>query len=134
MIPFADTHVHLLAGLDDGPPTSDVALAMCRMLVTEGARHATALAHQNHSYPANTADHLRSAAAALAATLSEKKIPLSVYPTGEIMLSANTLAEWRSGTLLSVGDHKQWLLVEMPHSGLINVLPLVEALKPEGVG
>ena len=43
MIPLADTHVHLLAGLDDGPPTTDVALAMCRALVNEGARFATAL-------------------------------------------------------------------------------------------
>ncbi len=133
MIPFADTHVHLLAGLDDGPPTADVALAMCRMLVTEGARHATALAHQNPGYPANTADHLRSAAAALAATLGVKKIPLSVYPTGEVMLSANTLDEWRSGMLMSVGDHKQWLLVEMPYSGFLDAMPLAEALKPEGV-
>src|SRR5262249_39497367 len=35
--------------------------------------------------------------------------------------------------LLTVGDHKQWLLVEMPHSGAINVLPLVEAFKPQGI-
>src|SRR5687767_11014285 len=111
MTPLADTHVHLLAGLDDGPPTADVALAMCRVLVTEGARHATALAHQNHDYPANTADALRASAAALSATLAEKKVPLSVHPTGEVMLSSATLDEWRAGTLLSVGDHRQWLLV-----------------------
>ena len=37
MTPLADTHVHLLAGLDDGPPTEDEAVAMCRMLVSEGA-------------------------------------------------------------------------------------------------
>ncbi len=133
MIPFADTHVHLLAGLDDGPPTPDIALAMCRMLVAEGARHATALAHQNPDYPANDAARLRAAAAALAVTLVDKKIPLSVYPTGEIMLAPNTLDEWRAGTLMSVGNHKQWLLVEMPHSGFIDALPLAEALKPEGV-
>ena len=54
MTPLADTHVHLLAGLDDGPQTADEAVAMCRMLVAEGARHATALAHQNEHYPDNT--------------------------------------------------------------------------------
>ncbi|HEY1189414.1 MAG TPA: CpsB/CapC family capsule biosynthesis tyrosine phosphatase, partial [Gemmata sp.] len=118
-LPLADTHVHLLAGLDDGPPDADIALAMCRMLVAEGAGHATALAHQNHGYPENTADRLRAAVAALRAVLSEKKVPLSVHPTGEIMLSANTLDEWRSGKLLSVGDHRQWLLVEMPHTGFV---------------
>lgn len=134
MTPFADTHVHLLAGLDDGPPTADVALAMCRMLLAEGARHATALAHQNAGYPDNTADRLRSAAAALAAMLAEKKVPLAVHPTGEIMLSPTTLDEWRAGRLLSVGDHRKWLLVEMPHGGFVDVLPLAEALRPEGVG
>jgi protein-tyrosine phosphatase len=103
------------------------------MLVSEGARHATALAHKNEGYPDNTAERLRAATEALQAQLSEKKVPLSVYPTGEVMLSANTLGEWRAGRLLSVGDHRQFLLVEMPHSGFIDALPLAEALKPEGV-
>ncbi len=134
MVPLADTHVHLLAGLDDGPPTPDVALAMCRVLVADGVRHATALAHQNPGYPDNTADRLRTAAAALAARLAEQKVPLSVHPTGEIMLTPATLDEWRAGRLLSVGDHRQWLLVEMPHSEFVDVLPLATALRSEGVG
>lgn len=133
MIPFADTHVHLLAGLDDGPPTPDVALAMCRMLLNEGARHATALAHQNEGYPENTADRLRRAAALLVADLSAERIPLSVYPTGEIMLSPTTFEDWQGGTLLSVGDHGQFLLVEMPHGMFLDVLPLVESLRGVGV-
>ena len=133
MTPLADTHVHLLAGLDDGPPAADEALAMCRALVCEGARHATALAHQNHGYPDNTADRLRAAAAALAALLKEKKVPLSVHPTGEIMLSPTTLEDWHAGRLLSIGDHRQYLLVEMPHTEFIDVLPLAAALRPEGV-
>src|SRR6476469_7575839 len=122
MSPLVDTHVHLLAGLDDGPPTADVALAMCRRLVAEGAAHATALAPQNPDYPENPADRLRAAAAALSSTLAEKKVPLSVHPTGEIMLTPDTLDLWRAGRLLSVGDHRQWLLVEMPHSGCVNAL------------
>jgi protein-tyrosine phosphatase len=134
MPPLADTHVHLLAGLDDGPDTPDIALAMCRKLVSEGAVYATALAHQNRDYPENTADQLRTSATALSKMLAEKKLPLSVHPTGEIMLLPETLDDWFAGRLLSVGDHRQWLLVEMPHSGTINVLPFVEAIKPEGLG
>lgn len=133
MTPLADTHVHLLAGLDDGPATPDEALAMCRTLVSEGASHATALAHQNHHYPDNTADHLRAAAAELTSLLSQKKIPLSVHPTGEIMLSPTTLDDWRAGRLLSIGDHRKFLLAEMPHGGFVDVLPLAAALRPEGV-
>ena len=69
MVPLADTHVHLLAGRDDGPRDAAEALAMCRMLVAEGARSATALAHQNTTYPANTPDALRAAAVELKAAL-----------------------------------------------------------------
>src|SRR5262245_47030547 len=115
MLPLADTHVHLLAGLDDGPPTEEVALAMCRMLVSEGARHATALAHQNEDYPDNTPPRMSRAAAALSATLAAKNIPLAVYPTAEVMLSPSTVADWRAGKLLSVANRRQWLLVEMPY-------------------
>lgn len=131
--PLADTHVHLLAGLDDGPPTPDVAVAMCRMLGAEGAGHATALAHQNESYPENTAARLREAAADLARTLAEKKLPLAVYPTGEVMITPDVADDWRAGRLLSVGDHKKFLLVEMPHGAFVDVLPLARELRADGL-
>jgi protein-tyrosine phosphatase len=133
MTPLADTHVHLLAGLDDGPPTPDVAIAMCRFLLAEGARHATALAHQNDGYPANTAEHIRVASIGLTANLAAKGIPLHVYPTGEVMLSPSLVEDWEAGTLLSVGDRGQWLLVEMPHGTFLDVLPLAESLRPLGL-
>jgi protein-tyrosine phosphatase len=133
MLPLADTHVHLLAGLDDGPPTPDVALAMCRMLVAEGVRHATALAHQNDDYPDNTANRLRAAASGLAVELAAHNIPLTIYPTGEVMLSPTTFDDWRAGRLLSIGDRGQWLLIEMPHGMFVDALPLAESLRPLGV-
>ncbi|MBA4064146.1 MAG: protein tyrosine phosphatase [Isosphaera sp.] len=134
MPPLADTHVHLLAGLDDGPPDREVALAMCRMLTAEGAGHAAAVAHQNADYPDNTADRLRAAAADLAADLAADGVPLAVYPTGEVMLSPTTLDDWRAGRLLTVGDRGRWLLVEMPHGEFVDVRPFADALRPSGVG
>ena len=133
MVPLADTHVHLLAGLDDGPPTEDVAVAMCRMLVAEGVRHATALAHQNSGYPDNTPQRMTDVATALAAALAAQKIPLNVYPTGEVMLAPTTGEEWAAGKLLSYGGKRQWLLVEMPHGMFVDITPLAEALRPHGV-
>lgn len=133
MTPLADTHVHLLAGRDDGPETLDEAVAMCRMLVADGARHATALAHQNEHYPQNSAEQLRADAAELTKQLASRQIPLSVYPTGEVMLSASIVQDWQSGQLLSVGDRGQWLLVEMPHGMFVDLLPIAEALRPLGI-
>jgi protein-tyrosine phosphatase len=129
-MPLADTHVHLLAGLDDGPATPAEAVAMARMSVAEGAGHATALAHQNPDYPDNTPGRLRAAAADLAAELGRKKVPLAVYPTGEVMLGPTTAADWHAGKLLSVGDRGVYLLVEMPHRDFLDVRPLAAAVAP----
>jgi protein-tyrosine phosphatase len=133
MTPLADTHVHLLAGRDDGPRSLNEAVAMCRMLVAEGVRHATALAHQNEDYPENRADELRSAASELVKELAARQIPLSIYPTGEVMLSPSIVEDWQAGHLLSVGDRSRWLLVEMPHGMFVDVLPFVERLRPLGI-
>ncbi len=127
---LADTHIHLLAGRDDGPDALSEAVAMCRFLVAEGAASATALAHQNPDYPDNMPDELRTAAAALADELARKKVPLAVYPTGEVMLGPDTLADWNAGRLLTVGDRGAYLLVEMPHRDFVDVLPLAEAVAP----
>ena len=133
MLPFADTHVHLLAGLDDGPRTPDDALAMCRMMAAEGTRFATALAHQNPDYPENTPERLKDAATRLVADLKREKIPLHVFPTGEIMLTATTREDFVEGRLLSFGGKDKFLLVEQPHSMFIDVRPLARELRPTGV-
>src|SRR5262249_29160639 len=122
-----------VAGLEEGPPTEDEAVAMCRMLASEGARHATALSHQNEFWPDATADRMRATAAALSAALAAKKVPLSVYPTAEVMLSPSIVADWAAGRLVSVADRKQWLLVEMPHGLFVDVLPIAEGLRPHGL-
>ncbi|MFO0799331.1 MAG: CpsB/CapC family capsule biosynthesis tyrosine phosphatase [Gemmataceae bacterium] len=129
-MPLADTHVHLLAGLDDGPATLSEAVAMSRFLIAEGAGLATALAHQNPDYPENTPERLRAAAAALAAELQRKKVKLAVHPTGEVMLGPDTLADWHAGRLLTIGDTGAYLLVEMPHRDFRDVLPLAAAVAP----
>ena len=63
--PLADTHCHLLAGLDDGPRTPDDAVAMCRKAYDQGVRHSIALAHQNDDYPENSPQRIKSAFAKL---------------------------------------------------------------------
>jgi protein-tyrosine phosphatase len=130
MLPLIDTHVHLLAGRDDGPPDPDVALAMCRMLAAEGARSAVALAHQNDGYPDNTPDQLRAATAALADTLKAQKVPLAVYPAGEVMASADLAERVAAGQCLTVADRGQYLLVEQPHGLFLDLLPLAAAVRP----
>ncbi len=132
-LPLADTHVHLLAGLDDGPRDTDEALALCRQLVAEGVRTATALAHQNAMFPDNTPAKITEATAHLVNLLKEKNIPLAVYPTGEVVLSDDLVARWLNNELQSVGGAKKYLLVEMPHGAFLDPRPAATALRKLGV-
>ncbi len=133
MMPLADTHVHLLAGLDDGPRTDDEAMAMCRMLVAEGARSAAATAHLHPEFPENTPEHIIAATARLAEQLREQQIPLTVTPTAEIVLSDDLAERWQTGRILSVGNLNKYLLVEMPHGVFLDYRPAAVALQPFGI-
>ncbi len=133
MLPLADTHVHLLAGLDDGPQSLGEAVAMCRKLVADGTRFATALAHQNPDYPENDAARLRDAAAVLVAELAKENVPLTVVPTGEVMLTETILDDLDSGKVQTVGGHGQFVLVEMPHTAFYDLRPLSQELAPRGL-
>lgn len=130
MLPLVDTHVHLLAGLDDGPDTLDEAVAMCRSLADQGARAAAGVAHQNDGYPDNVASRLRSAGGPLAVALTAAGIPVSVFPTGEVMATADLPDRLARGDLLTVADRGKFLLVEMPHGLFVDLRPLASAIRP----
>ena len=77
MIPLVDVHVHLLAGLDDGPKTLDEALVMCRLAHADGVCSMAATAHQNDRWPAVTPTCIRAATEALHAALTEARSSLT---------------------------------------------------------
>jgi protein-tyrosine phosphatase len=129
MIPLVDIHCHLLAGLDDGPRSQEDALAMCRMAYGEGVRMVAATAHQNKQWDSVTPDGIRQATQQLAERLHEAGIRLLVFPSAEIMVHAEVEACWSTGTLLSIADHRQYLLLEMPHELCVDLRPLVLRLR-----
>lgn len=129
MTPLVDVHCHLLAGLDDGPKSDQDALEMCRLAYAAGTRIIAAGAHQNHEYPDNNADRLRAAAQALEKRLKDEKIGLTIFPCAEVMVSPEMDELWLQGTLLSVADRKQYLLVEYPHGQFVDILAMVERFR-----
>jgi protein-tyrosine phosphatase len=130
---LTDLHVHLLAGLDDGPRTWDDALEMCRIAVAEGVRHSVALAHQSERWTL-TPESIRTAAAELARRLAEQGVPLTVAPAAEVMAVPDLVEAWAAGRLLSVGDHGKYLLVEMPHQLFVDLRLPIQRLAARGVG
>jgi protein-tyrosine phosphatase len=133
MIPLADLHCHLLAGLDDGPRTPADALAMCRQAYEEGTRLAAATAHQNERWREVTPDRIRAATQELRRQLHEAGVPLTVFPCGEVMARIDLERAWAAGELLSVADQGQYLLLEMPHGLFVDLRPLVKLLQRAGV-
>jgi protein-tyrosine phosphatase len=133
MVPITDMHVHLLAGLDDGPRSMDDAVRMCRLSHAEGVRLSVALAHQNESWPGVTPERIREASAALAARLRDDGLEFTIYPAAEVMVGPNTEADLRAGRLMSVADRGAYLLVEFPHNLYLDVRTLVQGLAGAGV-
>jgi protein-tyrosine phosphatase len=129
MTPLADVHCHLLAGLDDGPRTDADALEMCRQAYAAGTRIIAAGAHQNEQYKDNHADRLRQAATQLAQRLKEEKLALNTFPCAEVMVSPDMAEAWERGELLSVADHKQYLLVEYPHGQFVDIGEMVQRFR-----
>lgn len=133
MVPLADLHVHLLAGLDDGPRTAADAVAMARAMAAQGVRHAAALAHQNERYPDVTPARIREAARLLAEALRAERIELAVYPTAEVMLRPELEDLWQRGELMSVADRGRFVLLELPHDTFVDVAALARRLVAAGV-
>lgn len=74
-----DCHCHLLPGVDDGPPTLDEALALCRALVGQGITEAVTTPHWLHpGFPLDEARVL-AAHAALTQELASAGIALTVH-------------------------------------------------------
>jgi protein-tyrosine phosphatase len=127
-----DLHVHLLAGLDDGPRTWDDALSMCQIAFREGVRHASALAHQSDRWNVSV-EQIRFAVQELRDRLRETAIGIEVFPSAEVMAVPDLDDVWYGGSILSVGDRGQFLLVEMPHRLCVDLRGVVRRLASRGV-
>lgn len=132
MMDMVDLHVHLLAGLDDGPRTMEDALAMCRIAADDGIRTMAATSHQNERWPVNP-EQIRSATALLEAALQRENIPIAVIPNAEVTARPETPRDWIEGKLLTVCDKGHYLLIEMPRVGYVDLLPTVKQLRLDGV-
>ena len=133
MIPLADMHCHLLAGLDDGPGTDEDALEMCRIAYADGTRIIAAGAHQNEKYPAVTPGRIRQAVQRLSEMLRAASIPLTVFPCAEVMVHPDIESFWHQGDLLSVADRGRYLLVEMPQALFVDMRGIAQSLRQAGV-
>ncbi len=123
---FIDLHTHVLWGLDDGPRTTSESIALCRALVEQNVSAVAATCHQRGVFARNDASVIRERAAELQDILSTENIPLTVRPSAEWMIDAQTAEQLDSllPTLLTLADQKKHALLEFPFQ-LPSYLPMV---------
>ncbi len=128
MLPFVDIHVHLLAGLDDGPRTAEDALSMCEMAVADGTGTVAALAHQGDGWPDVTPEQIRTASRELQQRLQERAIPLRVFPSAELLVNLDFEGDFAKGRFMTIGDRGRYALIELPMNCSMDPRPLVDFL------
>src|SRR5829696_7501536 len=128
-----DIHCHCLPGLDDGPKTTDDALALCRALAADGLTTVVATPHQLGRYDLrNNAAAIRAAAAALRSTLAAENVPLEIRVGADVRVDERILPLLASGEVLTLGGGP-YLLLELPHETYIEPEPLIRVLASRGV-
>ncbi len=113
-----DLHCHLLPGIDDGAKDLDEGLALARVAVDAGIRHAVVTPHVHPGRYDNHRDAIAQACEAFQQALEAADIALHVSPGAEVRVSDQILLQVQQGTLPTIGEweERSVVLLEFPHS------------------
>ena len=127
-ISFFDIHCHLLPEMDDGAKSLDDSLAMARLAVDDGTSTIISTPHQLGSFGHNRGDDIRRRIAELQQELSAAEIPLKVLPGADVRIEPGMIGKLLSGDVLTLGDHRRHVLLELPHDLYLPLEPIVDEL------
>ncbi|MEM7313714.1 MAG: CpsB/CapC family capsule biosynthesis tyrosine phosphatase [Planctomycetota bacterium] len=131
--PFVDIHCHLVPGIDDGAKTWDDTLAMARMAVEDGTRTIIVTPHQLGNFSHNDGDLIRQRTAQVQQVLNDHKIPLQVLPGGDVRIEDGMVRKIGEGSVMSLGDHRLHVLLELPHELYFPIEPVLAKLETAGM-
>jgi len=109
-----DLHCHMLPGIDDGPTTLDVSLAMARQAVEDGIRFTACTPHIYPGLYENNRQGIEKAVADFRRELAEAAIPLQLGVGADAHLAPNLVAGIRRGRVPTICGSR-YLLLEPPH-------------------
>jgi protein-tyrosine phosphatase len=125
---FVDIHCHMLPGLDDGASSWDEALAMAKMAVADGIATIIATPHQLGNNAKNSGAAIRAAAVEFQRFLQQRQVPLQVLAGADVRIEPDLTRKIRSGEVLSLGDRRRHVLLELPHEVYVPLDRLLDEL------
>jgi protein-tyrosine phosphatase len=114
-ISFVDIHCHLLPGIDDGAKSWDDAVAMARLAADDGTTTIIATPHQLGNFSRNRGDEIRNLAGEMQRRLEDAQVPIRVLPGADVRIEPEMVKRIQSGEVLTLGDHRRHVLLELPH-------------------
>ena len=127
-ISFVDIHCHLLPAVDDGAKDWDESLAMARLAVEDGTTTIIATPHQLGNFGHNGGDAIRRLVTELQQRLNSAAIALKVLPGADVRIEPEMIERLKLGDVLTLGDRRRHVLLELPHELYLPLQPLLDEL------
>jgi len=109
-----DLHIHILPGLDDGPPNMAESLDMARHAAAGGIKAVVATPHVAPGLYNNNRVSILQALQHFRAQLQAHEIPMAVHSGAEYLLDPDLPRLIKEQQILTLGDGGRYLLVEFP--------------------
>ncbi|MCA9119947.1 MAG: hypothetical protein H6822_00715 [Planctomycetaceae bacterium] len=130
---FVDIHCHLVPGIDDGAKSWQESLAMARMAVADGISTIVVTPHQLGGYAHNSGDLVRHRTIELQQELDAHNVPLKVLPGADVRIDNGMIEGLKNGSVLTLGDHRRHVLLELPHEMYFPLEPVLDDLARIGI-
>jgi protein-tyrosine phosphatase len=125
---FVDIHCHLLPGIDDGAKDLSESLAMAQLAVDDGTTTIIATPHQLGNFGHNSGAGIRRRVDELQQHLHEAGVPLTVLPGADVRIEPGMVQRITQGEVLTLGDHRRHVLLELPHELYLSLEPVLDEL------
>lgn len=106
---------------------------MARLAVDDGFSTVVATPHQLGSYGRNAGETIRASCRQLQEFLDRRGVALSVVPGADVRIEPDLIRHIDAGEVVTLGDHRRYVLLELPHELYFPLDRLLRDLRAAGL-